>query len=736
MAETENMNNPYLPTEEEIAGAEEVCTFGEDKPDNSLDIELDEDDDSDFYPDDYASIIAYNTAVDEAEKMKNTETSDHIGIKEEIDCSGITYISEKWHETPCGIIECQRPHIGAVYLEIHAERNSMIVFSDSDSAIYCYQKYKDICFCPDLYESETVLKEWNEYKGRNKYMKILKSFNNTLGFKNIEKQCFLLLIDMDTILSDHAYEAWDIMDFYLKFPQSKRCIYTSDSSALSYEGHEKEDVHILKWGIDSSCEITVKPCKNVIGVLKQGIEKLPVDDKVLVIYSSVNLCRQSILNLSENIMKDCCIVCNNVSIEDAGDFFFAKDKFSGILPARITFIPDRNISLEINEKFHLIMVSDTHSDRTILSIRQILKLSGLCSNGCTLIHNISYCNEKEWQESLRKSVERGRKIAALMNSSVSLSSGDKGLERLFTIIQNILQEKSKSILKGRMGTVPFVRKARIGWTVNNIGIDSQKFIANLLIRHYSGGSRLSENLQKYCSVVPEKYDDTKVSDDQAAIAGKLRTEKRNKAVRKREALLDHILTLDAKSVGSYLKEIRSTGKKEEKKVARELGLLLPYMETSKLVPLLRKIKTGNTTGFKNFNNKVMFWALEDEHPLKLDIFNAFKVGGHYTNKEIIEKLNPIIMYHLNKHIPVSSPDNAEQENKANELSKKGVETEESASGTPKKQSEGRKLISLFKCMFEVKRPRQEYIILSEIQFNGHKKRIGKDDNNLVKYFML
>lgn len=56
----------------------------------------------------------------------NNDISQSVEV---IECDeNINYISEKLSIIPFGIIECQVPHIGTTYLELHADRNSIILF--------------------------------------------------------------------------------------------------------------------------------------------------------------------------------------------------------------------------------------------------------------------------------------------------------------------------------------------------------------------------------------------------------------------------------------------------------------------------------------------------------------------------------------------------------------------------------------------------------------------------------
>lgn len=62
----------------------------------------------------------------------------------------------------------------------------------------------------------------------------------------------------------------------------------------------------------------------------------------------------------------------------------------------------------------------------------------------------------------------------------------------------------------------------------------------------------------------------------------------------------------------------------------------------------REIRAGNNTAFKNLNNTVMYWALDEEHPFKVAIRRSFTLNKSYSASETQDRLTPIVQYHLHK----------------------------------------------------------------------------------------
>ena len=127
------------------------------------------------------------------------------------------------------------------------------------------------------------------------------------------------------------------------------------------------------------------------------------------------------------------------------------------------------------------------------------------------------------------------------------------------------------------------------------------------------------------------------------------------------------------------------------------------VDLDSLLHQLWEIRTSNNLAFKNFNNTVMYWALDEEHPFKVAIRRSFTLNKSYSASEIQEILTPIVQYHLHK---VLKP---------------------------------RKYVALLKNMYAVDRTsRNKYIIRKENPrgFKEPTGRIATKENNLLKLFML
>lgn len=631
-----------------------------------------------------------------------------------IECDeSVRYISEKWSETPCGIIECQVHHIGATYLEMHSERDSIIVFPDESRAFECSKEYSN-----SLYVNEgTNISDYIQKHSRYKFIvtpqsagELLKQLSKDGQDEEVRKRYFFMVKDMEQLQKESTYkvENGKVLDFYLKFPKDKRCIYTTDYRAFTHPVLKSEEVHIIKWKNLPKRNIKVTSCSNIIGALKEAIEKLPAKDKVLVVYFSIQQARLAILNLKKDMQKECCIWCREFNRDEAGEFFKAIGK-SKSLPKRIAFLTVKHFNQQVKGKCHLITVSDTSKGSTLLSIKDMVKTYDLCNPANilsdTVIHNKAVCY-KQWGMEINVLVERAEKIVKLLNTADELSEGDNSLVKLFSIVGTILRNKATGRIRGRLPNIRLIRKDYWGkYSAAYMKIDSLLLRVNLSNTYYSKPTALAKALKELYSITSsESNNNERIPEIQQEIEQQEKKRWNDKRLQERMAILDEILKLhiENKLTQEYLNNVSKKGNSLHRKVYEEVAKLYSYIGAEELIDNLKHIESGNSIGFNNFNNKVIYWSLVDNHPLRLSVNEAFKVGEKYTNAEIREKMNPIIQYHFHRDWSENT----------------------------------RKPITLFKCFFETERPKREYIIRSELSFMCHKNRIDKGEDDLLKLFII
>lgn len=642
-------------------------------------------------------------------------------------------------------VECKVPEIGLIDLECNAERHSIILLPTKEEAKSVARKNK----CAKYIGSRhPALKEKGKPKAEEikdgQYLKLLATPDTIqkLCEKMSEIEFFFMIYRMDELQSQAAYkdDLDNIYDLYLSFPKERRCIYTADSNAFSNSKFKNEDITKINWHYQPKWEIDVKPCSNIIGVLKRQIEALPKEDNIAVVYYSVAQCRLSILNLDEELQKDCAIYCSEKAKEEAGEFYSNTEDCS----RRICFIASQWNLMKLKRSSHLIMVSDVSGGSTLLSVRQIIDLhdksmSNLSIISPTLVHNV-FDNGKvrsTWERSISGVVSKAESMAILMNETELLKQKEDSLQRLFGRVQTIL-EKEKGIVPGRFSPIRLLSSHEVNngikkYSAAYMKIDSLKLRTNLLSKYYSKTDSLAKELDKYVNVHLLKEDKTPVDERQVEIASKEKASVQDRRKYVRESVINALPDIFKNNDNPeeiLLKLIKETSNSDERTLIQEVLRLYRYLDINSLAKELKSLKVGNKTGFKNLNNRIMVWALEEEYPLKVDVHNTFEIGKIYTNEEINKKLSPIVKYHFNRDFI------KEKENK-DKASHKGPKEETS-------KTKDRKLITIFKYFFETERiTRKGYLIKGYTSFGDtdkvnvkKRKRIHKDDNNLMRYFML
>ena len=660
------------------------------------------------------SILSIQKAVEQREKPLSSAIETASQPIEEVKCDdSISYLSEKWNETPCGIIECQVPNIGATYLEMHSDRDSIIVFPDESKAFECFKKYQDSLYI----NKEKDLSDYMQNHSRHKFIvtpqsagELLKQLSKDGQDEEVRKKYFFMVKGMEQLQKESTYKAenGNILDLYLKFPNDNRAIYTTDHKAFTHPVLREEAVHIIRWRHLPKRNIRIISRGNIIGALKETIENMPTNDKILVVYTSIQQARLAILNLKEDIQKECCIWCKDFNKDEAGEEFFHAIGTHKSLPQRITFLGNRDYNLQVKDKCHLITVSDTSKGSTLMSIKDIVKTYSLCEPANilsdTVIHNEAACHW-QWKMEINVLVERAEKIVKLLNTADELSEGDNSLKGLFSIVGTTLRNKATGRIRGRFPNIKLIRKDCWGkHSAAYMNMDSLLLRVNLSNTYYSKPTALAKALKELYSITSSKTNNNEeIPEAQQKIEKEEKKRQSAKKLKERIAILDKILELHKK--GKLDKELNDeckSGNSHHRKVCQEVAKLYPYMGTEELIDNLKHIDSGNKIGFNNFNNKVIYWSLVENHPLRLSVNEAFKVGEKYTNVEIREKMNSIIQYHFHKDW----------------------------------SGNARKPITLFKCFFETERPKREYIIRSELDFKQHKDRIKENEDDLLKLFII
>ena len=691
------------PFQEEIEGAETLFVLGEENNTNNNNVTLSNEVET-LYTEESSHNIVVPGDADKQKASSNLLTSQEV-ITIEYD-STVSHLSDKLDKTPHGIIECPIPDIGATYLELHTRRDSIILFSTPEDALE-HSQLINTCLCIDNL-SGVIKEEITRYKASVEWKKFIVSPSSlkTLVFilEGEMFNYFFMIRDMEELQATSNHLNAEVMDYYMKFPPTNRCIYTTDHLAFTHPLLKEEQRTIIQWKYPLQKKITQYHCKNIIGGIKTIVEQLPVQDKVIVVYPSVRQARLCILNLEERYQEECGIICSPNKQVEAGKYHVEQEEGIPESPKRIIFWCFNKLKKGVAEKAHLIIVSDTKQWNTLFSLKQIINLTKEETLDNQLVYNTMY-HKDTWLDEINLMIGRGSKVTKLLNMADELSDGDKSLTKLFLIVQNVMKDKVTGRLQGRFSSVSLIRRNIEGkWDVAYMNLDNLLSRINLYKNCYQSNRQMKAKLEEYYNVTSIQNKGNTIPDKQKEIEEKEKKEHKELTQKERIKILDEILEVhQTQQVDEKVLSRKSyTGNSAQKKVYKQVLTLYKYIGLEEAIQLLKGLKSGNSIGFKNLNNAVIFWALEQDHPLKLAINEAFKVGNKYTSKEIEDKMQPIIYYHLHKDF------------------------------TSKK----RKLITLFRCFFMTNRPKKEYFIISKERFTNHKKRISNSECNLLTLFNI
>lgn len=532
-----------------------------------------------------------NVPYKKQQEVFENNLSAKTGRHTTVNCDeSIKHISEKLSETPSGIIECKVPEIGLIELECKAERHSIILLLTKEEA---QSERKNKC-AEYIGSGHPALKGKGKPKAEEiadgQYLKLLATPDTIqeLCEKMSEIDFFLMIYGMDELQSHAAYrdDIDNIYDLYLSFPKERRCIYTADSHAFSNPKFKNEDITEINWHYQPKWAMDVRPCSNIIGVLKRLIEELPKKDKIAIFYFSVAQCRLSILNLDEELQKDCAIYCSEKAKEEAGEFYSNTEDCS----RRICFIASQWNLMKLKRSSHLIMVSDVSGGSTLFSVRQIISLhdkimGNLPIISTTLVHNI-FDNDKMrglWQRSISGVVSKAESMAILMNETELLKQKEDSLQRLFGRVQTIL-EKEKGIVPGRFSPIRLLSSYEVNngikkYSATYMKIDSLKLRTNLLSKYYSKTDSLAKELDKYVNVNLLKEDKTPVDERQVEIASKEKASVQDRRKYVRDSIisaLPDIFKNNDNPEEILLKLIKETSNSDERTLIKEILRLYRY----------------------------------------------------------------------------------------------------------------------------------------------------------------
>ena len=621
---------------------------------------------------------------------------------------------------PHGLVDKKITGIGATTLEINSKRNSIIVFPTKALAYGKHSKHPNTLYVGSEIKGEkekVTNQQIEEYLAKGGYKKLLvvaDSLGRLLGIigKNY-KDYFLMIDEVDVLQTDNNFrpQLENVIDYYFMFPSKNRCMVTATMKEFNNPLLKKECKFSITWTYNARRDVKLLHTNNIIQAVIEKVISHPTE-KVFIAYNSILQIRNIIASLDEETRKECAILCSEVSIKEAGEYFAPKLGDNDTLPARINFATCCYFTgIDIEDSYHLITVSDVRRSHSMLTLDRMTQIHGRCrkDNGIlseTIIYNtLGYVSVMESMDSYAVTLlHKAKKVLKVIESADDIMQGDHTLTDLFAMVKEAIREKAQERIAGNE-LINLTRKDVHGKDVPaylNIDYIIER---TELYSTYFMPETLKEVLSKQVKIISYNSLNYDVSPEQNII------EKTNKDAQNK------LTDSNIQDAIKYIKTLSTTGQlndntlysytrycRSKTKIFLERFIkLYRYVDLDSLLHQLWEIRTSNSVVFKNLNNTVMYWALDEEHPFKVAIRRCFTLNRSYSANEIQDKLTPIVQYHLHK---VLKP---------------------------------RKYVALLKSMYATDRTSgNKYIIRNENPrgFREHTCRIATKENNLLKLFML
>lgn len=621
---------------------------------------------------------------------------------------------------PHGLVDKKIPGIGATTLEINSKRNSIIVFPTKALAYSKHSKHPNTLYVGSEIKGEkekVTNQQIEEYLAKDGYKKLLvvaDSLGRLLGIigKNY-KDYFLMIDEIDVLQTDNNFrpQLENVIDYYLMFPLKNRCMVTATMKEFINPLLKKECKFSITWIYNARRDVKLLHTNNTTQTVIEEIISHP-RDKIFIAYNSILQIQNILSTLDEETRKECAILCSEASIKEAGEYFTPKLGDNDTLPARINFATCCYFTgIDIEDSYHLITVSDVRRSHSMLTLDRMTQIHGRCrkDNGVlseTIIYNtLGYVSVMESMEKYTATLlNKAQKVLKVLESADTISQGDYTLTDLFAIIKEAIREKAQERIAGNE-LINLTRKDIYGKNVPAyLNIDYIIERTDLYASYFMPET-LKEVLGKQVNIISYKSLPHGVSPEQNSI------EKTNKDAQNKltdsyiQEAIDNIKVLSTtgqlndNTLHLYIRQSRSRTKIFLERFIK----LYKYVDLDSLLHQLWEIRTSNSIAYKNLNNAVMYWALDEEHPFKVAIRRSFTLNKSYSASEIQEILAPIVQYHLHK---VLKP---------------------------------RKYVALLKSIYATDRTSgNKYTIRGENPrgFKEHTGRIATKENNLLKLFML
>ncbi|MCD8033342.1 MAG: hypothetical protein LUF83_03455 [Alistipes sp.] len=472
----------------------------------------------------------------------------------------------------------------------------------------------------------------------------------------------IMVDEIDTFQSDGKFrEAMEnVIDYYLEFPPIKRCLVSATIRPFTHPQLKEEPLLEINYEHPKQRPVDVIRTNNmhreVADTLIRYRERYP-NDKIVVAYNSIRSINTIIRLLPVELQADCSVACSSQSQTMVGEYY--RSLHSGKLATPITFITSTYfVGVDIEERFHLLTITDPRRIQTLLSPEKIYQISGRCRDergllSETIIYDFYKPKTPEKAITLEEYERKAEILSQFANSSEDIQkSCENVLPANFLDVKDAIVERSKHSVFGSQ-PISIIRRNIHGKVVPAyLNIDALGEYQQLCTETYTTKERFFATLRETCQICNTAYHSHKKNAEQIQIEETDRENRKNVIIQYVQASINELL--QAKSQGPITDDVldRMIRKPRDNRHGRtflkRVKELYPYVPLDKLIDILtpRLTKGGinwNAMWYRNLRRSIFFACLADDHPFRILLRDYFPQESRMTSDEIREKMNAVLI---------------------------------------------------------------------------------------------
>lgn len=472
----------------------------------------------------------------------------------------------------------------------------------------------------------------------------------------------IMVDEIDTFQSDGKFrEAMEnVIDHYLEFPPIKRCLVSATIRPFTHPQLKEEPLLEINYEHPKKRPVNIIRTNNMHREVADRLgfcRKQYPNDKIVVAYNSIRSINTVIRLLPVELQADCSVACSSQSQTMVGEYY--RSLHSGKLATPITFITSTYfVGVDIEERFHLLTVTDPRRIQTLLSPEKIYQISGRCRDELgllseTIIYDFYKPKTPEKAITLEEYEHKAEILSQFANSSEDIQkSCENVLPANFADVKDAIVERSKHSVFGSQ-PISIIRRNIHGKVVPAyLNIDALGEYQQLCTETYTTKERFFATLRETCQICNTAYHSHKKNAEQIQIEETDRENRKNVIIQYVQASIDELL--QAKSQGPITDDVldRMIRKPRDNRHGRtflkRVKELYPYVPLDKLIDMLtpRLTKDGinwNAVWYRNLRRSIFFACLADDHPFRILLRDYFPQESRMASDEIREKMNAVLI---------------------------------------------------------------------------------------------